>query len=303
VALERAVREALDQDVPINVEYRILGGGGDVRWLAAYGRRESAATSRVLGVARDVTDRKLAELQAERDRSALRHVGRVTMLGQLSASIAHQLNQPLAAILGNAEAARTLLGREPVDLRELREICDDIVNDDHRAAEVIRRLRALFKHGELRTAPLDVNELVSETLELARTDLVMRHVVAVAELAPALPAVRGDRVQLQQVVLNLIVNATDAMGATDAPLRELAIRTARTDGGIQLRVADRGPGIPAEHLDRIFEPFWTTKPTGMGIGLAICRSILDAHGGRVTVANRADGGAEFSVVVPVSGAT
>jgi len=298
VGLERAVRQALDKNEPMNVEYRTIGEAGSVRWFAAYGRRESGAVTRLLGVARDVTDRKLAELQAERDRSALRHVGRVSMLGQLSASIAHQLNQPLAAILGNAEAARTLLGREPVDLAELREICDDIVSEDHRAAEVIRRLRALFKHGELKLAPLDLNELVSETLELARTDLLMRHVIAVADLAPALPVVRGDRVQLQQVVLNLIVNAADAMSATEEHRRELAIHTGRAGDAVEVSVGDRGPGIAPSDLERIFEPFWTTKPSGMGIGLTICRSILDAHRGRLTAANRADGGARFSVVVP-----
>lgn len=298
--VEKAAREALARGADLSIEYRVVTPEDSVRWLAVFGRRDEGSQTRLVGVARDVTERKLAELAAERDRNALRHLGRVSMLGQLSAAIAHQLNQPLAAILGNAEAARTLLRREPVDLAELREICDDIVAEDHRAAEVIRHLRALFKHGEMRLEPLDLNHVVSETLELAHTDLLMRHVIAAAHLEPDLPAIPGDRVQLQQLVLNLIVNAADAMGTTDERARELEIRTARNGGAVQLRVSDRGPGIAASDLDRIFEPFWTTKTSGMGIGLAICRSIVEAHGGRVSVANRAGGGAEFAVIVPVA---
>ena len=159
----------------------------------------------------DITPRKRAEMQADEDRAALRHMTRVSLLGQLSASIAHQLNQPLASILSNAEAAQKMLQRDPVDLAELREICDDIVAEDHRAAEVIRRLGALFKRGEPTLVPLDVNELVRDTLDLTRTNLLTRHVTVSVELGAELPPVDGDRVQLQQLLLNLIVNAADAM--------------------------------------------------------------------------------------------
>lgn len=300
--LERAAREALAKDEDLNVEYRVLESDGGVRWIAAHGRAEKGRTDRLLGVARDFTERRDAELQAERDRTALRHLARVSMLGQLSASIAHQLNQPLAAILGNAEAARTMLAREPIDLVELREICDDIVTEDHRAAEVIRRLGALFKHGELRLSPLDMNELVSETLELARTDLLLRHVTPVVGLASSLPAINGDRVQLQQVLLNLIVNAADAMSDTREAERVLTIRTDVAGSNVRVSVADCGPGVATEHLKTVFEPFWTTKSSGMGIGLAICRSIAAAHRGSLTAANRAEGGAEFCVTLPLGSA-
>ncbi|MGH8311192.1 MAG: sensor histidine kinase, partial [Steroidobacteraceae bacterium] len=256
--LERALREALGKDEDLSVEYRVLRHDGAVRWIAAYGRAEQGRAGRLLGVARDITERRDAELQAERDRSALRHLARVSMLGQLSASIAHQLNQPLAAILGNAEAASTILAREPVDLAELREICDDIAAEDQRAAEIIKRLGALFRHGDLRFSPLDLNDLVRETLELARTDLLMRHVTPVIGLASSLPAINGDRVQLQQVLLNLIVNAADAMSSTQETERVLTIRTEASGGDVRVSVGDRGPGISHDHLKTVFEPFWTT---------------------------------------------
>ena len=297
--LDKAMRDALRTNDALNVEYRVARADGEVRWLAAYGHAEDGSRTRLLGVARDVTEHKLSQLQAERDRTAIRHLGRVSMLGQLSASIAHQLNQPLAAILGNAEAARTVLGREPVDLVELREICDDIVTEDNRAAEVIRRLRALYQRGELELATLDLNALVGEVLELARTDLLLRHVTPLVTLAPDLPSVSGDRVQLQQVLLNLIVNAADAMSAMPESERVLDIRT---DGTKQVRIAirDRGPGIDDADLRSIFDPFFSTKPSGMGVGLAICRSIMDAHGGSVSAANLPAGGAEFQMSLPAS---
>ncbi len=179
----------------------------------------------MLGVALDVTERKLSELRAAEDRTALRYMTRVSTLGQLSASIAHQLNQPLAAILGNAEAARKMLSRERVDLAELREICDDIVGEDNRAAEIIRRLGALYKRGDMKTEQLDLNDLIRETLDLLRTELLTRHLTPVTDLAPGLPAIEAGRVQLQQVMLNLFLNAADAMSKVEVQERRLAIRT------------------------------------------------------------------------------
>jgi C4-dicarboxylate-specific signal transduction histidine kinase len=169
--LERAVQKARRTGEEIDVEYRVLGAEGDLRWIAARGRAEKGDHDRLLGVAIDVTERKRAELRAVEDRNALRHMTRVSMLGQLSASIAHQLNQPLAAILGNAEAARKMLGRENVDLDELRAICSDIVDDDNRAAEVIRRLSALYKRGDMKMEQIDLNALIVETLDLLRAEL------------------------------------------------------------------------------------------------------------------------------------
>lgn len=297
--LDRAVRKVLASGVELDVEYRVVGPDGETRWIAARGHAENGDARRLLGVTQDITARKTAELQAVTDRAALTHMTRVSMMGQLSASIAHQLNQPLAAILGNAEAARKMLGRENVDLVELRAICDDIVTEDNRAAEVIRRLGALYKRGEMKLAPLDLNDLVRETLELMRTELMTRHVVAVTDLMPSLPAIDGGRIQLQQVLLNLMLNAADAMGAVPQADRVLTIRTEAVGGDVRVCVVDRGPGIAAEDLKNIFDAFWSTKVGGMGIGLAICHSIVAAHRGRLTALNNQAGGATFCAEVPV----
>jgi C4-dicarboxylate-specific signal transduction histidine kinase/ABC-type uncharacterized transport system substrate-binding protein len=296
---DRAVREAIAKNVELDVEYRVIQPGGEVRWLSARGRADKDNGERVMGVALDITARKEAELQSEKDRSALTHMTRVSMMGQLSASIAHQLNQPLAAILGNAEAARKMLEREHIDLVELKDICDDIVTENNRAAEVIRRLGALYKRGEMKLAPLDLNELVRETLDLVRTELMTRHVLPVTDLAPSLPAIDGGRVQLQQVLLNLILNAADAMGGIEATKRKLTIRTELDGAHVRLCVVDRGTGIASEDIKNVFEAFWSNKPGGMGIGLAICQSIVTAHRGTLTVANNPDGGTTFCAAWPV----
>jgi C4-dicarboxylate-specific signal transduction histidine kinase len=224
---------------------------------------------------------------------------RVSLLGQLSASIAHQLNQPLASILGNAEAALKMLDRETPDVAELREICRDIVTADHSAAHAIRRLGALFKRGEPLFEALDINELVRDTIQLTRSMLNMRHVTVATELEPALPPVSGDRVQLQQLLLNLIVNACDAMVDLPEDRRAATIRTESLDGTIKLCVVDRGPGVPPEAIGRIFEPFWSTRPGGMGMGLAVSHTIAEAHRGSLTVRNAPEGGAVFCLRLPV----
>ncbi len=300
-AVERAVERALAGGAEIEVEYRVTMPDGETQWMATRGRAvDGAHRDRLLGVTLDITQRKRAEAQAEQDRAALRHMTRVSLLGQLSASIAHQLNQPLASILSNAEAAQKMLGRSPVDLVELREICNDIVAEDHRAAEVIRRLGALFKRGEPMLVPIDLNELVRDTLDLTRTNLLTRHVTPRVRLAPELPKIDGDRVQLQQLLLNLIVNAADAMAAaTPEAERQLTIVTSLSGPQVEVCVADRGPGIAAADAENVFDPFWSTKAGGMGIGLAICRSIAVAHRGSLTASNAAEGGAVFCVQLPI----
>jgi C4-dicarboxylate-specific signal transduction histidine kinase len=296
---DRAVREAAANNRELDVEYRVIQPDGEVRWFAARGHVASNEGQCLTGVKMDITPRKAAELQAEKDRSALTHISRVSMMGQLSAAIAHQLNQPLAAILGNAETARKMLGREQADLAELREILDDIVTEDNRAAEVIRRLGALYKRGEMPLAPLDLNELVRETLDLVRAELTIRQVETVIELDPSLPSVDGGRVQLQQVLLNLILNAADSMSSVDTSKRILVIRTTRDGESVQLCVVDRGTGIAPEDIKRVFDAYWTTKAGGVGVGLAICYSIITAHRGTITAANNPDGGATFCFTLPV----
>jgi PAS domain S-box-containing protein len=296
---DRAVRQAAAKNEDLDVEYRVIQPDGEVRWFSARGHAAISEGECLTGVKMDITARKVAELQAEKDRAALQHMARVSMMGQLSAAITHQLNQPLAAILGNAEVARKMLERERIDLAELREICDDIVTEDNRAAEVIRRLGALYKRGEMTLAPLDLNELVRETLDLVRTELTNRQVVALTELAPSLPAIDGGRVQLQQVLLNLILNAADAMGEPGAAGRRLIVRTELESANVRLCVADQGTGIPPGDIKHVFDAFWSTKAGGIGVGLAICQSIVTAHRGSLTVANNPDGGATFCATWPV----
>jgi signal transduction histidine kinase len=240
----------------------------------------------------NVTARRQAQAEIEEQRRQLSHLARVTVLGQLSGALAHELNQPLAAIGSNADAARRILGQHPTDYVELDAILADIVSANHRAAQVIRRLRALLNRGETRLQPLDTAELVHDVLELAHAELITRRVIATAVLAPSLPQVLGDRVQLQQVLLNLVLNASEAMSANGPQDRRLSmIATADARRNVQISVRDCGTGIPPDLIDRLFEPFVTTKPQGLGLGLSISRTIVAAHGGRLWAQNNTDRGA------------
>jgi len=223
---------------------------------------------------------------------------RAATAGQLSAAIAHQLNQPLAAILGNAEAAQRMLGRDGIDREELIAICKDIVSEDHRASNVIRRLSELYKRGDMKVEPVDLNGLIRETLDLLRTELLIRHVTAATDLAPTLPPIEGGYVQLQQVVLNLVLNAADAMGEVRPEERRLTIRTESQGPRVQVYVIDSGSGVAPDHLKTVFDPFWSTKEGGMGMGLAICQSIIAAHRGTITAENNPEGGATFRIMLP-----
>jgi signal transduction histidine kinase/ABC-type uncharacterized transport system substrate-binding protein len=292
------VRSAAASGQELDVEYRVIQPDGEVRWFVARGHAAAGTEHCLTGVKMDITPRKAAELQAAGDRAALTHLSRVSTMGQLSAAIAHQLNQPLAAILGNAETGRKLLGRDPVDHQELREILDDIVGEDNRAAEIIRRLGALYKRGEMELARLDLNELARETLDLVRAELMTRNVSAETEFDPALPPIRGGRIQLQQVLLNLILNAADAMSGVDVDRRVVVVRTSFDGDQVRLCVTDRGTGIAADALPHVFDAFWSTKATGAGVGLAICHSIITAHQGTLEAYNNAGGGATFCFALP-----
>jgi C4-dicarboxylate-specific signal transduction histidine kinase len=213
------------------------------------------------------------------------------MLGELSGALAHELNQPLSAILSNAQAAQRYLARDPPQLDRVTEILSDIVKSDKRAGAVITRLRSLLRKEEAQHQPVDMNEVVQEVLALMRSDFLDRQVSVRTELAAQLPAVSGDRVQLQQVLLNLLINGCDAMAGSKAR-RDLVVRSEIASGGnVMVSVADRGTGIAPEDVERIFEPFVTTKPQGLGLGLAVCRSIVKAHNGRLWAGNNPEGGA------------
>jgi two-component system, LuxR family, sensor kinase FixL len=246
----------------------------------------------------DISERKKVEQATARQRDDFAHLSRVAMLGELSGSLAHELNQPLTAILSNAQAAQRFLAQSPPRIDKLAEILTDIVKSDHRAEAVIQRLRSLLRKEDSQRHPLDINEVVEESMHLMRSDLLSRQVAVSTDLADALPAVNGDRNQLQQVLLNFVINGCDAMGGQQAD-RRLVVRTHSTPhGSVEVSVADQGAGIPLPDLDRIFEPFVTTKSNGLGLGLSICRSIVEAHGGRLWATNNADRGATLHCELP-----
>jgi C4-dicarboxylate-specific signal transduction histidine kinase len=230
-------------------------------------------------------------------RSQLTHLSRVAMLGELSGGIAHELNQPLTAILSNAQAAQHFLADKNAEPGLLAEILQDIILADQRAGDVIDRLRAMFKRGETRYEPLDTNRLVREVLSLVQGDLSTRGIEVTLRLAPHLPEIRGDRVQLVQVVLNLIVNAAEAMAVCPQNDRILTIHTLATANRVHLNVIDRGPGLAAPP-EKLFEAFYTTKAHGLGLGLSISKSIVKAHGGRLWATTRRGGGAAFLITLP-----
>lgn len=262
----------------------------------------TAAAMFVLVSLVDLTERRNIERTAARQRDEIAHLSRVSILGELSGSLAHELNQPLTAILSNAQAAQRLLARDPPQLDSVAEILADIVKSDRRAGAVIQRLRSLLRKEETQRQPFDVNDAVQDALRLMHSDLLSRRVLVTSELAEKLPAMTGDRVQLQQVLLNLVINGCDAMEGQDCR-RCLSVRTRATAAGnIEICVTDDGGGIPPQDLERIFEPFVTTKPQGLGLGLAICRSIVESHGGRLWATNNAERGATFHVELPAQGA-
>ena len=249
---------------------------------------------------RDVTELRQVEQEALEQRHQLMHLTRVASLGELSGAIAHELNQPLTAILSNAQAARRFLARDPVNLPEIREIVDDIIESDKRAGEVIRRLRAMMKKGETQYLPIDINDLLEDVVDFAHGELVARGVTVSTQLVSGLPTVSADRVQLQQLFLNLVTNACEAMSTRAREQRRLTIATSYDwDGTVGVAVADTGWGIAPERVERIFDPFYTTKDDGLGLGLAICRTIVASHRGRLWAENNLGGGATFRVALPI----
>ncbi len=298
--VRRAVSHAVEYGQSYDIEHRIVLPDGSVRWIASTGCAEKGYGNRPIrtrGASRDITERKRIEWQLEEQRRQLAHLSRAAMLNTLSGSLAHELNQPLGIILSNAQAAEALLDQDPPELAEIRSILADIVKADHRAGEVIKRLRAFLKRGELKRQAHDPGEIVKEVLQLVRKDLIERDVTVEQDLALDLPSVRCDRVQLQQVILNLILNACDAMSEKEPTSRRLEISTSRLDRYVRVSVRDTGCGLPAD-VESIFRPFVTTKKHGLGLGLAISHSIVEAHRGRLSAEPRSKG-ASFHMELPV----
>jgi signal transduction histidine kinase len=259
---------------------------------------EAGQFKQIIGMSMDVTAPKVSELQMRAQLEEMSHLSRLAVVGELTASIAHEINQPLGAILANAEAAEILLESPVPTLDSIREILADIRSDDARATEVVRRLRSLLRKRELEIRPLDFNELVRDTLRFVAFDARRRGVDIFAVLAPSLPQVQGDKLHLQQVLLNLILNGMDAMAETPETKRHLSVATKPdAKGGIECSIEDSGRGIPAESLDKLFESFFSTKPNGVGLGLSIARSIVEAHRGRIWAENKPGGGAIFHLVL------
>jgi PAS domain S-box-containing protein len=245
----------------------------------------------------DVTHRVRADIEAQTHRLELAHVARVTLLGEITASIAHELNQPLTAILSNAQAGQRLLRKEKRPFAKVREILSDVVADGKRAGEVIHRLRSLLVKGQSQKQSLDVNGLIDQTLRLVHSEMIIRHITVEKRFDSSLPAVLGDRIQLQQVILNLMLNAAEAMAACPPTERKVILSTFGSGERVAIKVRDFGTGLDPKHREQIFEPFFTTKVDGMGVGLWINRAIIEAHGGELLAANN-EKGATFHVMLP-----
>jgi PAS domain S-box-containing protein len=295
--LVQAFGRAAQSDEPERVEYA-MGLDDNERFFEACVVRCDGG--KILSIVREITDRKRAELEASTQRHEMAHLSRVALLGELTGALAHELSQPLTAVLSNAQAARHLLARDVLDLEELRAAVDDIIKNNRRAGAVIDHLRALLRKDAAAHQPVNINEVVRDVIDLARSEVVARRIKVTSTLNAANPVVMGDRIQLQQVVLNLVLNACDAMTHTHASYRHLALATAREDGFVQFVVSDRGIGIPEDRLDRVFEPFVTFRDQGLGLGLAISRSIVIAHRGSIRAENNIDGGATFRCSLPVA---
>jgi two-component system sensor kinase FixL len=252
------------------------------------------------GILEDITELRQAKEEAQKRREEIAHMGRVATMGELSASLAHELNQPLTAILSNAQAALRFIASDRMDLDEIGDILNDIVADDRRAGKVIHRLRSLFKKGECKKGSVDINDLIREVVSLIHTEAMIRKVSIETTLDRGIAPILGDKIQLQQVIINFILNASDAMKDMDNSPRKITITTSNADEKmIKVGVHDNGVGLAENSLGRMTEPFYTTKPEGMGMGLSINRTIIDAHFGRMWAVNNPDRGATFYFTLPI----
>lgn len=286
----------------ISLEYRYQHPARGQRWiqhLAGVATRDARGRAvRTFGVVRDITRQRQAEAEAHELRGNLAHADRVTLLGQLASALAHELSQPLGAILRNAETAEIILQSATPDLEDLRAIVTDILYDDQRAGQVIDKLRSLLKKGHLSPQPIDLGDVISEVMSLIRADAATRHVTLHSSIPPGLPMIRGDRIHLQQVLLNLLVNAMDELDGCGSRENTIRISAAlATSSMVEVRVADNGPGIPEEFLGSLFDPFFSTKTKGMGMGLTVSKTIVEAHKGTLWAENRPEGGACFCFTI------
>lgn len=306
----QAVHSALEHGDDFQMEYRVTQPNRETECFSAHGHVERGPNGkplRVRGVTIDITERKQTEAELEQRRMELMHMQRLSAMGQLSSVVAHELNQPLGAILRNAEAGELLLKQEPPDLAEVQAILADIQQDNRRAAAVIEHMRSLLKRRHPELEALSLNDLIHQVVVLLRSEIQTHQVAVQVEVAQGLPRVLGDRVHLQQVIVNLLLNSFDALGDHPNDRRQVIIRASESDEGmVELSVIDQGTGIAPDKLPHIFEPFVTTKSKGIGIGLAISKAIVELQGGKIFAENNPDGGATFRFTlkaVPSEGTT
>jgi C4-dicarboxylate-specific signal transduction histidine kinase len=291
-------------DGPRNFDYeqRLLMPDGHIKHLHVRSQlvRDASGAEEMIGAVMDITQAKKAQEALQAAQADLAHASRVAVLGEISASIAHEVNQPLAAIVANGEACLRFLAREAPDLNDIRGAVEWIVKDGNRAGDVIQRVRNLTRKTDASHAALDVNDAINDGIILLERELFSHQIILERDLAAGLPPVLADLVQLQQVIINLIMNAVEAMQAvTDRP-RRLMIRSYLDGGQVFVAVKDSGTGFTAESRDRLFQAFFSTKPRGLGMGLSICRSIIEAHGGRLSASANEDHGAAFQFALPLA---
>ena len=307
--LAEAFERAIGDGAELELVFRIVLPDGATKYIRKIGHPVYAAVGDIVefvGTDMDITERKRAEAEVREGERRYRavemelaHANRVATMGQLSASIAHEVNQPIAAAITNAHSALRWLGARPPDLEEVRQALGRIVRDGNRAGDVIGRIRDLIRKAPPRKDGLEINEAILEVIALTRGEVVKNGVSVQTQLAEGLPLIQGDRVQLQQVILNLIVNAVEAMSGVGEGSRELLISTGKAKSdGVLVAVRDSGPGLAPASLERLFGAFYTTKPGGLGMGLSICRSIIEAHGGRLWATANVPQGAVFQFTVP-----
>jgi C4-dicarboxylate-specific signal transduction histidine kinase len=305
VRVLQAIAAARRCDGSMALELRVVGHDRAVRWISTRAhvfRDRHGAIRRMSGCVMEDSNQNRAAAELKKLQQKLTHLTRVALLGELSGALAHELQQPLTAILCNAQAAQLMVARESLDLEELREILREIVSDDQRAGQVIQSLRALLLRGETRFQRVDIGKVVSDVMTLARGALMERNVQVNLRIDGDVAAVNGDPIELQQVLLNLVLNACESMRDNSARDRRVEVVAGPDEepGAVRISVLDCGKGIDDDQLERVFDPFFTTKDSGLGLGLAICHSISVAHGGRLWAMNRADRGAAFHFTLPAA---
>jgi PAS domain S-box-containing protein len=295
------VKRAIASGIPYHYELRMRRFDGEYRWFDNRGvpiRDDSGRIARWYVLLTDIEDRTRALAQLEQMQSDFTHVNRVSMMGELAASLSHEIAQPIASARNNARAAQNFLNMQPPDLSEVREALSCVVGDTDRAGDIVERIRDHIRKTPPRKEHFDLNEAINEVIVLGRSAIIKNGIWVQTRLSKELSPIHGDRVQLQQVVLNLILNAAEAMGSLEAEPRDLLISTEQHHTGVLVTVADSGPGIDPTHLERVFEAFYTTKSSGVGMGLSICRSIINAHGGRLWAEVNEPRGALFQFTLP-----